>query len=187
MVLVLVFWGEHTWEQQCEYLEMPTQKNPSLKIKLKLKEGQFCRFQNRCARAAPKGISPMLFCWLLTSEAHLGYKAVYVKPSHKYPVTLCCHVTDGRKGQSDTMMSDMEECMKQRCGTEFLNAEKLAPTDIHWWVLNIDGEQTVDMSTVTWCFSAVAATMWKTRHVLDSHAGVRKCACKLLFIADDCA
>ena len=26
--------------------------------------------------------------------------------------------------QSDTMMSDMEVCMKQRCGIEFLHVEK---------------------------------------------------------------
>ena len=28
------------------------------------------------------------------------------------------------KGQSDKMVSDMEVCMKQRCGIEFFHAEK---------------------------------------------------------------
>ena len=46
------------------------------------------------------------------------------------------------------MASDMEVHMKQRCVIEFLHAEKLAPTDIHQWLLNIDGDQTVDVSTV---------------------------------------
>lgn len=46
------------------------------------------------------------------------------------------------------MMFDMEECMKQRGGTEFLHVEKTAPVDIHWYLLNTDGNQTVDVSTV---------------------------------------
>ena len=32
---------------------------------------------------------------------------------------------------TDKMASDMEVCMKQRCGTEFLHVEKIVPTDIH--------------------------------------------------------
>ena len=60
------------------------------------------------------------------------------------------------EGQSDRMASDMEMCLKQRGGIEFLQAEKVAPTDIHQCLLNIYGVQTVDMSTVRqWvvCFS----------------------------------
>jgi len=39
------------------------------------------------------------------------------------------------------MASDMEVCVKQRCVTEFLYVEKMAPTDISWHLLNIYGEQ----------------------------------------------
>ena len=35
------------------------------------------------------------------------------------------------EGQSGTMVSDMEVCLKQKRVTEFLHAEKMAPTDIH--------------------------------------------------------
>ena len=52
------------------------------------------------------------------------------------------------EGQSDRMVSDMEVHMKQRCGTEFLHVEKMAPTDIHQHLLNVYGDQTVDVSTV---------------------------------------
>ena len=52
------------------------------------------------------------------------------------------------EGQSDKMVSDMEVHMKQRCVTEFLHAEKMAPTHIHQHLLNIYGDQTVDASTV---------------------------------------
>ena len=36
------------------------------------------------------------------------------------------------EGQSDKMASDMEVCLKQRCGIEFLHAEKKASTDTCW-------------------------------------------------------
>ena len=54
------------------------------------------------------------------------------------------------EGQPDTMASDVEVCMKQMCVTEFLHAEKMAPTDIHWCLLKIQGKQRVDVSTVRW-------------------------------------
>ena len=59
------------------------------------------------------------------------------------------------KGQSEKMVSDMEVYMEQRCVTEFLHAEKIAPTDIHWYLLSVDGDQTVAVSTASWCVSAV--------------------------------
>ena len=52
------------------------------------------------------------------------------------------------EGQSDKMASEMEMRMKQRCGIEFLPGEKIAPTNIYWHLLNVSGDQTVDMSTV---------------------------------------
>jgi len=52
------------------------------------------------------------------------------------------------EGQSDKMVSDMEVWMKQRGEIEFLHEEKMAPTDIHQHLLNDDGHQTVDVSTV---------------------------------------
>ena len=52
------------------------------------------------------------------------------------------------EGQSDKMVSDMEEWMKQRCGVEFLHTEKMAPIDIYQCLLNVDGDQPVDVSTV---------------------------------------
>ena len=42
----------------------------------------------------------------------------------------------------------MEARMKQRCIIEFLHAEKIAPIDIHRRLLNVYGDQTVDVSTV---------------------------------------
>ena len=57
--------------------------------------------------------------------------------------------------QSDTLASDMEAHMKQMCGAEFFNAEEVAPIDLHWHLLNIHEDQTVDMTTVSLvCFSS---------------------------------
>ena len=52
------------------------------------------------------------------------------------------------EGQRDKMVSDMEMCMKQRDVSEFLQVEKIVPVDIHQNLLNIYGDQTVDVSAV---------------------------------------
>jgi len=49
------------------------------------------------------------------------------------------------EGQSDRMVSDIKVCVNERCVTEFLHAEKVAPTDIRQHLLNIDGDQPVDV------------------------------------------
>ena len=55
----------------------------------------------------------------------------------------------------------MEVCMNV-CGTEFLHALKMAASDIHWHLMDISGDQTVDLSTVRqWvvCFSSGNSNM----------------------------
>lgn len=41
-------------------------------------------------------------------------------------------------------------CMKQKCVIEFLHLGNTVPTDIHWFLLNIYGDQKVDVNTVRW-------------------------------------
>jgi len=67
--------------------------------------------------------------------------------------------------------------MKQRCGAEFLHVGEMAPTDVHWHLLNVYGDQPVDVSTVRggWCISALAKGMWKTSHIPDGHADFHDC------------
>ena len=55
------------------------------------------------------------------------------------------------EGQSDRMASDMEVHMKQRYVTEFLHTEQMALIDIHQCLLNVYGDQTVDVSTMRQC------------------------------------
>jgi len=46
------------------------------------------------------------------------------------------------------MASDMEVRMKQRCVIALLHAEKIPPNDIHRRLLNVYGDQIVDVSIV---------------------------------------
>jgi len=50
--------------------------------------------------------------------------------------------------QSDRMVSDMGMHMKQWCVFEFFHAEEIASIDIYQCLLNVYGDQTVDVSTV---------------------------------------
>ena len=47
---------------------------------------------------ALKVMLPVLLCCCTVSEADVGGMAVEVKPSHQYPITCCCHVTNGSRG-----------------------------------------------------------------------------------------
>jgi len=52
------------------------------------------------------------------------------------------------KGQTDKMVSDVKMHMAQRRGIAFLHVEKMTPVEIHQRLLNVYGNQTVDVSTV---------------------------------------
>ena len=117
----------------------------------------------------------------MTSEAD-GGMAVEANPSHQYSTPFSYQVTDGSRGAICRMVSGMEVSLKQRCITEFLHAEKMVPTDIHQHLLNIYGDQTVDVSTVRrwWvvCFSRGDS---KSRSSLVQM--FTSSACRLLFMA----
>jgi len=51
------------------------------------------------------------------------------------------------EGQSNKLDPDMEVCMKQTYDTEFLHMEKMGPINIHQCLLNVYGNQRVDLST----------------------------------------
>ena len=49
-------------------------------------------------RVALKEMPPMLFSWLMTSEADAGSMAVEVEPSQQYSITFCSCATHGSRG-----------------------------------------------------------------------------------------
>ena len=82
---------------------------------------------------------PILLCGPTMSEVDVGGMTVELEPSQQNSVTFDCCVTDG---------SREAVCMKQRCSTESLHAEKIAPIDIYHRLLNVYGDQTMDVNTV---------------------------------------
>ena len=51
------------------------------------------------------------------------------------------------EGQSDRMESDIEVRMKQKRVMEFLHAEQIVFIGIHWCLLSVYGDQTVNVSS----------------------------------------
>ncbi len=49
-------------------------------------------------RAALKVMPPILFYRHMTSKADVGDITVGVEPSHQYPITCYCDMTDGSRG-----------------------------------------------------------------------------------------
>jgi len=58
------------------------------------------------------------------SEENVGGMTAEAEPSHQYSIMFCCHVTDGSRGTSDKIVSDIDACRKQSCVTEILHEEK---------------------------------------------------------------
>ena len=77
-----------------------------------------------------------------------------------------------------TERSDMEEHMKQRCGTEFLHAQTMAPIHIHYacWML-VETHQWMWIQRSNGNVSAAATAIWKMAMQIFMSA-----ACRLLFI-----
>ena len=91
-------------------------------------------------RSAPKVMPSILLCWPTMSEVDAGSMAVDLVVNLPTNIPL--------QFVSDTMTSDMEVCMKQRCDTEFCCVEKMAPIGIHQCLLNVCEDLRVDVSTV---------------------------------------
>jgi len=91
---------------------------------------------------------PSLLCWPMMSEVDVGGMAVEVNLPDTIPLHVVAMWQMAADEQSDTMADDRKGCVKQRCVIEFLHAEKMAPIDIHWCLLNVSGAQTVDVSTL---------------------------------------
>ena len=132
-------------------------------------------------RAAPKALPLILLCWPMNNRGGYWWCGSRGFPPISRYMLLSCDMA--AEGHSDKMVSDMEVHVKQRCVTEFLHAEKMAPTDIHWCLLNIYGDQTVHVSTLRY---------WVVHFTGDSNSGsplmVQICSsvvCKLLLLVGE--
>ena len=111
---------------------------------------------NRALKVMPV----ILLCWPTLSQVDVCSMTVEVEPLHQYSITFCCCATNGSRGAvwQNAIWHGM--CMKQKCGVDFLHAEKITywPSLMLaecWW------RPTVDVSTVRWWvvhFSSGVAT-----------------------------
>ena len=127
---------------------------------------------------------------MLSHNVRGGCMAVKPLPVCEYSITVVAMWQMAAEGHSDKMASNTEAYMKQNCVIEFLHVEKLAPTDIHWRLLNVYEDQTVDVNTVRWCISAMTTTTvghlcwWQFLQAW--HAGSSSCWQKSTDSGGDC-
>ena len=105
---------------------------------------------------APKVMPPVLLCWLTTSEADVGGTARgwTFPPTFHYILLLCYR---WQQSNSMTKWHQTWKCILDKSVSLNSFMQKTAPFDTHWCLLNIYGDQTVDVSTVRrWvvCFSS---------------------------------
>ena len=101
-------------------------------------------------RAALKVMHPILSCWLMLSEVNVSGMAEEVEPSCQYSVTFCCCMTDGSRravwqdGVWRRNAYEVKLCIRiPLCW-------KMAPTDIHWRLLNVYEDQVIVRAEREW-------------------------------------
>ena len=82
----------------------------------------------------------------MMSEADVGGMTVEVDPSQQYS-SICYFITDGIR-RAAWQNGEWHKSVWRKGVTEFLNLETVAPIDIHWHLLNVYGDQSVNVSTV---------------------------------------
>ena len=90
---------------------------------------------------------PILLYWPTISGVDVGGMTVEAEPD-SIPLCFVAVWQMAAEGHCDRMVSDMGLCVEWRCVTELLHVEKMAPTDIHRYLLNVDGNPEVAVSTV---------------------------------------
>jgi len=99
-------------------------------------------------RAALKVMTPILCYWPSTSEVDVANMAVKVEPSHQYSI-MCCHsATCGSRQAVYAMQLTWKGIQSKDVELNSCVQKKMAPTGIHLHLLNVYGQQTVDVSTV---------------------------------------
>ena len=82
------------------------------------------------------------------SEVDAGGMAVEVEPSHQYSITCYCHVTDGSRGAVWQIGIWHGNVYEAKVCHWIPPCKKMAPIDIHQQLLDVSGDQAVDVSTV---------------------------------------
>ena len=98
-----------------------------------------------------KVLPPILLCWLTASQTDVGGMAIEVEPSHQYYITCCYRATDGSRGevwQKSVWYASADEAKMWNWIPPC--RKKMEPTDLHQYLLNGYGDQTLNVSIVGW-------------------------------------
>ena len=76
--------------------------------------------------------------------------AVVAKPCHQHSVTCCCRVTDGSRGAVWWNGIWHGSAYEAQVWNWIPPCRKIASVDIHWCLLNVYRNQSVDIGTVRW-------------------------------------
>jgi len=127
-----------------------------------LLEGAFKSQAAECSTSAPKVMPAILLCWPIMSEVYAGHMTVEVEPSQWYFITFCNQVTDCSRGAAwQNGIWHGSACKLERCHWIPPCGKKNAPTDIHWCLLNVHEDHTVDVSTVRWWMARFSSRDWQ--------------------------
>jgi len=112
---------------------------------------------------------PVLLCWPMTSELDVGGMLEAEPPFS----SIQLHLVAMWQMAAEVGLTHWRLTWKWRWSKgEFLHAEKIVPFDTHRRLLNIYGDQTVDVSTVRWWvlrFSSGDSHQWGTFTGADFH------------------
>ena len=137
---------------------------------------------NKHTWAALKVMPPILLCWFTTSEADGGGIPVEVEPFCLYSIAFCCHATDSSR---EAVWQKGIWSASEAKGCDWIPPfGKMAPIDICQCLLNVDGDQPVDVSTVKLCVVHFSSGDSGRRSPLLVQIFTRT-TCRLLFIAGE--
>ena len=128
--------------------------------------------------SAPKVMPPIFSHWPNTSNPDVDGMVVEVEPSHQYFIIFWFCMTGGSRGavqQNDVWCGSTDEA---KMGNWISPHRKNASTDVRQCLLNVSGDQTVDVSTVRW--SVVCSSSG------DSSTGLPSLAQIFLFFNECC-
>ena len=100
-------------------------------------------------KLAPKAMPPVLWRWSIMPEVDVSGAAVEFEHSCQYSITFLMPCDRWQQRGSLTKWcpgTEAKVCHKS------LHMEKMAPTEVHQYLLNVSRDQTVEMSTVRWWF-----------------------------------
>ena len=85
------------------------------------------------------------------SEVYTSSMAVDAEPSHQYSITFCCSATGGNRWavwENDVRCGNVNGTNVWHWISPCELKKKIASTDIHWCLLNVYGNQSMDVITV---------------------------------------